>query len=142
MIYLQFNDMKTAVDEDTINRLTDQNYEILEDIEKGILDMIQSYIGGVYNLDIEFLRTNSQRNFFLLDIAKSLFSYRFYTVYSNEFIPEHVKYNYEKGLTTLKQLQTKDIPDLYNVPKRTEETDYKSNSYSVFTSNPKINSIY
>ena len=141
MLYLQIEDIKTTVEESRVATLTDNDYSTLEQIEKGVLDTIQSYIGGVYNLDVEFTKTLFARNYNLLRIVKHLFAYDFYSVYSVEMISDLVKYNYELALATLTKLQNGDIPDLFGVAKRSE-LDTQANSFQIWKSNPKINSIY
>lgn len=143
MIYLQIDDIKTSVEESTLDALTDGDYRSLEQIERGVLDMIKSYIGGVYNLDLEFShKVLYERNYALLRIAKHLFAYDFYTINSVQMVSELVKYNYEKAIKTLNELRSGEIPDLFGVAKRSEEFDSQANSFSIFTSSPKINSIY
>jgi len=142
MIYLQLEDIKMAIEEGTLESLTNGDFRILEQIERTVLDIMKSYIGGIYNLDNEFQKALYERNYVLVRIAKHLFAFDFYSIYSVQMISDLVKYNYEGALKDLKDLQCGKIPDLYNVPKRSEEFDGQANSFSIFTSNAKINSIY
>jgi len=66
MIYLEDDDLKTFIQEDQLDQITEGLAEVKDTAEKFALAMVTSYLSGRYSMDTEFAKTGTARNFDLV----------------------------------------------------------------------------
>ena len=86
--------------------LAEDGITILADVSKEAEDTIATMAGGLYDINPEFLRTGSNRNGYILGIAKNIALYSVYQRADDESIPEKIIKNYDDAMADLTKISS------------------------------------
>lgn len=102
--------------------IAENESQIITNVSKEVEDTISTMVGVLYDVAPELLKTSTQRNGYLLGIAKSIGLYLIYQRADDESIPEKVIKNYDDAMNDLEKISNgKKVLSLPPKPKETTE---------------------
>ena len=121
------SDHKFLDDQDTIDRL-----------EISSLGIVNSYIGGLYDLEIEYNKKDVERNQIILKSVISIFMMDFYRKFSMNDIQHLVQQRYDETIELLQRVG-KSVQPLYGLHRRLAGDPIKNLAPVVYMTQAPIN---
>lgn len=104
-MYVQKTDYIGRISASLLDILIAENpISIIAEISKEAEDIIASMAGVLYDIAPEFAKTAGARNYYLLNLAKSIGLYFIYQRADDEQIPEKVIKNYDDAMDDLEKI--------------------------------------
>lgn len=139
MKFLTIGDLKTVLRDDEIKLIDDQTkFDYFESVS---ISMIETYIGGIYSLEQEWVKTDFKRNIFLLKCVLALFRYEYYNVVSSNNIPFNITELYKETIDLLKAAGSNKQP-LFGLQKKDINLDPTRTTYRQFYTPQKLNTYW
>lgn len=138
MKFLTQQDIQTVLRQDEISLVEDQN--TFNYYETASITMVETFIGGIYDLEQEWLKSGYNRNPFLLKCVLTLFLYEFYNVLSSVNVPFNIEKRYNEIMNLLQLAGTNKQP-LFGLIKRSIELDPMRTTYRSLSNPKKLNTF-
>ena len=104
MVYLEDDDLKTFIQEDQLEQITEGIQEVKDKAEAYSLARVKSYLSGRYNMDSEFSKVGSARNLDLVQIIADMTIYYINKRVAPRSIPEIRIESYDECKNWLKMV--------------------------------------
>lgn len=104
MQYIQAQDYQSRIDPELLLLATDHDPNMLIFCDKIATDSITGYIGHVYDVQSEFDKTGTNRNFQLLGWALGIAVYNIFLRLPDVDIPDKIKTEYDQLITDLQDI--------------------------------------
>jgi phage gp36-like protein len=119
-MYLEKEDYRTRITMARLDMITEKDPNLLTDADKFARDIIRGYLGKIYDIEGEFVKTQNSRDGMVLNWAINIASYIIYQRVPDADVPEKVIKNYDDTITILAEVSRGKTP--VNLP-RLENTD-------------------
>lgn len=104
-MYVKKTDYAGRISASLLDILIDENpLQILKDSSKEAEDIIASMAGVLYDIAPEFEKNDATRNYYILNLAKSIALYFIYQRADDEEIPPKVIKNYDDAMDDLEKI--------------------------------------
>lgn len=103
-LYIKDTDYKGRISQDLLNMAIEEDNDILIYVSKVAQDSLKGYLGHLYDIDPELIKTGLDRNFQLLSWALSIAVYHIFLRLPDVDMPEKVKTDYDECLGDLENI--------------------------------------
>lgn len=109
-MYLEKEDYRTRITMARLDMITEKDPNLLSDADKFARDIIRGYLGKIYDIDGEFVKTANNRDGMVLNWAINIASYIIYQRVPDADVPEKVIKNYDDTITILAEVSRGKTP--------------------------------
>ncbi len=139
MIYLEQDDLYTIIKDYTLldllevteAQLTNTGSTILDKAELTGIDIVFSYIGGIYDQSLELAKTGNTRNYMIVNSVATILQHLLYQRVSSNIIPDHIDQSYQRTIDNLVNIQNRKIVPPTLDHKLSGDTSYVARVYGV-----------
>lgn len=101
-MYIDYNDLKTGINEETLNVIT-RNRGNAEQAVKEAVAEVRTYLCVRYDIDAEYRKTGDSRDATVFRLVRDIALYRCYAISNPTSMPEIRRQNYEDALKLLRE---------------------------------------
>jgi len=136
MKFIEKKDIENLIKSNILDDITQNNNEILNDLELVAIDEIDSYIGAKYNTKDTFNKTGDDRNRFFVNLITDILLYHLHSRLTPSSIPIIRQERYDKAISYLYEVGKGIITP--NIPLNSLPFNVRSNE-SLFGTQAKTN---
>jgi len=137
--YITLEELKVFIKDNVLGDITQDNYTLVEQMEKASISEIDSYIGFKYNTTEIFNKSGDNRNTFMVTTIIDMILFHLHSRISPTDIPEIRLLRYQKAIDWLEQVSKGKLTP--NLPVMDLEYNNRSGE-DRFGSAPKVNNTW